>query len=530
MARKQFLEEVKQYGVKVGEGTDIAGFKQLGDKISELSGYAFAAKDAEYIGRAINTLGSDEGISKFLKALDKATDWWKVLATSVNPGFHFRNFYSNHFQGWVWLGLPYLDLRVHSIAKTVARKYLYGKDEVLSRALGEKVPEDKILNQAWAHGKTIRDLADYVRGTILRKEYRITELSRHEGISLIANKGKRILKRINPASKDSLAALVGEKVGSITESESRFAAFLVRFKQTGSMEQALRETQNVFVNYQRITPFEQKIMRKIIPFWSWMSRNTVNQLKFVFAQPGRYSKVAKLAVAIGGGIDNKVPDELQPTYFKDLWMWQLPITLPNGTPLFFNPNYPFQDLNRLPIDFRHPKEAMDTFVKNALSSMSPYLKFPIEVVGGYDIFRGRPLERYPGYKAPVPGIFQYVAKEWLNAFPDTAEKLGLATEKNGMVTMNPRAARAIENFLPFVNNYARMLAQTPNKENYDNIFQSVSYLVGVKVKPLDLLKQRNYYLLSELKQRKEYMKKLTEERQSGIWDEVWKRRCLLEHQ
>ena len=517
MARKQFLEEVKDYGIKAGETGEVAGFKSVGDKIPELAGYLFTNRDADYIARAIDVLGSDEGIAKFLKAIDKATNWWKVLATSVNPGFHFRNLYSNHFLGWVWLGLPYFNLRAHHIAGHVVRKYLYGKDEVLRRVMNQTVPDDKIMNQVWAHGKTIRELADAVRGSILKKEYRITELSRQEGIYLVANKGKKILKRINPASKDSIAALGGEKLGSLVESEARFAAFLTRFKQTGSIEQAIRETQNVFVNYQRVTPFEQKIMRKIIPFWSWMSRNTANQLKFVFTQPGRYSKVAKIASAIGGGIDRKVPDELQPAYFKDLWMWQLPIMLPNGTPLFFNPNFPFQDLNRLPIDLRNPKETVSNFVRNALSSISPYLKFPIEVIGGYDIFRGRPLERYPGYKAPVPGIFQYIAKVWLDTFPDTAEKLGMTVEKNGMVTMNPRAARAIENFLPFVNNYARMLAATPNKENYDNIFQAVSYLVGIKVKPLDLLKQRNYYLLNELKRRKQYMKKLLQERQGGIW-------------
>jgi len=514
MARKAFVDEVRQYGIKAGEATDIAGMKSLGDKIPELAGYLFTNRDAEYIGRAIDVLSSEEGISKFLKAIDKVTDWWKVLATSVNPGFHFRNMYSNHFLGWTWLGMSYFNPKTHKIASHVARKYLYGKDNVLKRAMGDTISDDKVMNQVWAHGMTVGELADAVRGSVLRKEYRIAELSRQEGINLVANKGKKILKRINPASKDSLMATIGEKLGSIVESEARFAAFLTRFKQTGSVERALRETQNVFVNYQRITPFEQKIMRKVVPFWTWMSRNVANQLKFVFTQPGRYSKVAKLAAAVGGGIDTKVPDELQPTYFKDLWMWQLPITLPNGTPLFFNPNLPFQDLNKLPIDLRHPKEAMDTFVRNALSSISPFLKFPIEVVGGYDIFRGRPLERYPGYKAPVPGIFQYIAKQWLDAFPDTAEKLGMDVESNGMVTMNPRAARAIENFLPFVNNYARMLAQTPNKENYDNIFQSISYLVGIKVKPLDLLKQRNYYLLNELKQRKEYWK---EHQNVSIW-------------
>lgn len=250
------------------------------------------------------------------------------------------------------------------------------------------------------------------------------------------------------------------------------------------------------------TKNETWIMRQgkkiIISGNSWMKQNLVNQFIFVFTQPGRYAKIPKIANAFQKSVQDKLPDDLKPKYFKDLWMWQLPMVLPNGTPLFYNPNFPFQDLNKISMN---PKEVFRT----VLTSVSPFLKIPIEMIPkqGYDIFRQQPLEKYPGYRAPVPGILQFAARALVNKTPGVAEKLGLKEEK-GTVTTNPKVAKLIENFAPFVNNYARALAATPNKENYDNIFQAVSYLAGVKVKPVDIPSARYYQFRSELQKRKQY--------------------------
>jgi hypothetical protein len=60
--------------------------------------------------------------------------------------------------------------------------------------------------------------------------------------------------------------------------------------------------------------------------------------------------------------------------------------------LFFNPNFPFQDLNKLnPFNFR----------KNIISAITPLLKIPLEQIAEQDMYRGMPIEKYPGYKAPV---------------------------------------------------------------------------------------------------------------------------------
>jgi len=175
-------------------------------------------------------------------------------------------------------------------------------------------------------------------------------------------------------------------------------------------------------------------------------------------------------------------------------MWQLPITLPDGTPLFFNPNFPFQDLNKLnPTDFK----------RNLLSSVSPFIKVPMELMTGYEFFRERPIERYPGYKAPVPGILQNI----VSALPKSMiNKLNIEKDNRGRYVMAPKLAHAIASLVPFVRNTSRMMMQEPVAIPADRYFQWVSYMFGAKIKPLDTLTQQYYHTLDEIKKRKQRMK------------------------
>ena len=68
--------------------------------------------------------------------------------------------------------------------------------------------------------------------------------------------------------------------------------------------------------------------------------------------------------------------------------------------------------------------------------------------------------------------------------------------------MDPKAAKAMETLVPALNNYAKLLMADPGKETIDKIFNLVSYAVGIKVKPLDIRKQKYYYYADLIKKRK----------------------------
>ncbi len=218
----------------------------------------------------------------------------------------------------------------------------------------------------------------------------------------------------------------------------------------------------------------------------------------MFTQPGRYSKIARIAQALEAGAPEKLEEKLRPEYFNRLGMWQLPITLPDGTPLFFNPDFPFKDLMNLnPVNWR----------TNILTSLSPMLKLPLELVPkeGFDIFRGRQIVRYPGYKAPIPGILQTFARGLDKA---SGGQLGLEINNRGQYTMNPKAAHAITSLLPFVRNTSRMLMLEPTAMEADKYFQWASYMLGIKIKPVDRLTQQYYYTRRKIKERQEQLRGL----------------------
>lgn len=502
ISKHVMIKEFKRYGFKWTKEQIPVGFKRISDKaLPEFGGLVFTTETADFITRAAKTIGTAPGIKEFFGAIDKSLDWWKLMATSVNPGFHFRNFYSNHFLGWVWQGMSYFSPKQHKMATYMCWKAFGGKNYKLAKAMGVEFTDTKMM-EVFAHGKTYQDLFDFAwDNAAFRRQYRMTEVVRDPNL---AKGAKKIMAKLNPLSTQSFQVDAGEWLASIIESESRVAAFMNEFKHVGSMEMAWRKTKEVYVDYLKLTPFEQSVAKKVVPFWSWMKQNMVNQLKFIFTQPGRYSKIPKVKQAIEKGVDRKVPQEYQPAYFKDLWMFQLPIELPNGTPLFFNPNFPFQDLNRIKIDMQNPQKAIGEFTREALTAISPFIKLPFEILPekGYDIFRAKQLEIYPGYLSPAPGILQPVANRFALWFPDVAGVFGIHTDGK-VARMHPKMAKIFEELIPAVNNYARLLMTNPTSENFDNIFQMISYTVGIKVKPLDVDREKYYYYLDLIRKRQE---------------------------
>lgn len=491
--RKMFLDDsVKQWGKYVGEKIPIPTHLRV-DGVPELAGYVFDADTAKFIGRAHEIFSTNVELSKFVRSFDKVMNWWKVLVTSVNPGFHIRNAYGSGFNGIVKWGWEYMNPKYWKQAKQMvgfANKYtpdmarIIGVDDLSSTA---KWLDDEIIK-----GVTYKQaIKEFKETGVIGKKFKATEIIRDEPVKYAGN-AKKLAKTLNIAGKESFLAKAGDKIGSDTESFVRTVGALIELKRTGNLRQSAFTAQEVFVNYQNLTQFEKMVGRRVFPFWSWMKQNTANQIKFVFTQPGRYSKIARVGQALEAGAKNKLSEQLRPEYFNRLGMWQLPIELPDGTPLFFNPDFPFKDLGNLnPVNWR----------TNILTGLSPFLKLPMELVpkGGYDIFRGRPMERYPGYKAPVPGILQDVVK----ILPKGVRKtLGIEKDKDGKYRMNPKTAHAITNLLPFVRNTSRLLMRETAVMDADKYFQWASYTLGIKIKPVSPLTQQYYATRDAIRKRK----------------------------
>jgi len=230
--------------------------------------------------------------------------------------------------------------------------------------------------------------------------------------------------------------------------------------------------------------------KHILTMNTWLKSNTANQVKNIFTTPARYATVGRVSKSIEA-LSERIPEEQRPEYFRELWAWQLPVKLPDGKPLFLNPNLPFQDLNKLDIF---------EWKRTLMASMTPFLKTPAELLTGYEFFREAPIERFPGYKAPVPGILQKIPEVMTENMRKT---LGITKDDRGLWVMNPKVAHAITNFAPFIRNTSRMLMQEPARIPADKYFQWVSYMWGIKIKPIDPLTEQYYRTLEAIKLRKQ---------------------------
>uniref|UniRef100_A0A6M3L6W2 Putative structural protein n=1 Tax=viral metagenome TaxID=1070528 RepID=A0A6M3L6W2_9ZZZZ len=174
-------------------------------------------------------------------------------------------------------------------------------------------------------------------------------------------------------------------------------------------QQAAASVRTHLFDYDELTDFEREGMRNIIPFYTWMRKNIPLQIHAMISDPGRYAKIPKLIRATES-ITEEWGDIPTPDYFEELNAVRLPL-IANSQPVYYNPNLPFQDLNRM--NWR-----------DIVGSLSPFFKVGIEWFPqrGYSLFLDRPVERYPGQPADMYLAAQRAlgpgSEKALDAIPD----------------------------------------------------------------------------------------------------------------
>jgi len=86
--------------------------------------------------------------------------------------------------------------------------------------------------------------------------------------------------------------------------------------------------------------------------------------------------------------------------------------------------------------------------------------------------------------------------------------LGIEQDDRGRFVMNPYVAHLIEGMAPFVRNMSRMMFIEDTYVESDKYFQGLSYLVGIKIKPVDTLQAQDYGTRKELAARRKQLREL----------------------
>lgn len=244
----------------------------------------------EEMKQAFWTLQPDT-VTGALKAANKWQAFWKTYATAMLPGgvpFAMRNmrsnFYLNMLDGIPPTSKAYARAagtmrQAHKIAKgdefaeDIAR---LGLDDVLRREMGDKAD---LLFEAQKRGildKSFFDI-DFEDFAQTAKELGVRGATPEKNVGMRA--GKFLF------STKGQMAQKGRGLNQMVEHHARLSNFMHNVERLGSLDEAAAHTKAALFDYSALTPFEQKIMKNVIPFYTFMRKNIPNQYKSAINDP-----------------------------------------------------------------------------------------------------------------------------------------------------------------------------------------------------------------------------------------------------
>lgn len=547
--RVHLLDSFKQFGVDIADikevnpqlynsiagkwgDLNILGMGKVNDPA--LEGIIFDQDVADIFGRAIQVTHDGTAWDKIVSKISDFTSWWRGWAT-LSPGFHMRNFISNNMTGYLKHGMEWFDPQTYTDALIMTHVALHGKEKAiqnLGKAFGDDVVRARIARRIGDY--TLEELAEYAgtkgiatrvtRGFHQPRDYE--ELTKVEG---------RLFEKANwnPMSRTFTPMDVSHSVGSYVESSSRLQSFLLDFKrgvsqgadQKSALEWAKREAKKWFIDYGDLSKTEREGLRNILPFYSWLRGNIANQISGLAMMPEMYGTIAKgLSAADTGGVSR----EEMPEWARELGM--IPVgPAEDDKTRFFWPNFPIQDLNKIPMRFSEQGAPIPYFSRGAdiiadiASDSHPVLKTIIEVATNKDVFYQNDigdLEKAPRAlrmltaplqavddRAPqsvvefLDGMLRHVGfDQGIRAEVDDKGRLLLdgrmakVLENNLlMLNMIPKYADIIDVFIPAVERWKeKTFHSVDDYDALEEFFQVLSFYVGIKFKDIDIEESEFY--------------------------------------
>ena len=545
--RCEMVRGFREFGINVGDIENSALYESILGRVGNLEqlglrpihakgleGYLFDDETAEILERATAIMSDDKTLKALSTKIDQYTSLWRSWAT-MSPGFHLRNFYSNNVTGFLNHGFEWFDVKTHGEAFICAYYGLNGEKGL--KQLGKVFPENfiaDVLQKEVSPGVTNKMMAGWATSKgVITKQFK--------GVTTSPSTFDEFVKgsKLNPFSQKFGPIKASKALGSMVESQARYTSFLLDYRKAigeGATSDAAREyaklnAKKLFIDYEDLSQVERKVLKNILPFYSWIRGNIANQITQLFSMPEMYSLIPKAQGALGEDYDRTEV----PGWMRELGMF--PVGEEEERQTLFWPNLPYMDLNKIPILFnvepgkiptpviRSPFETLG----DVMGDVHPLLKSWLEVTGEKDLFLQVPLgERR---KAPrllnvfraVPGAVEFLDGLMRGIYGDG---LGLEVDHNNNLVMDSKIAKVLENnllllqripqyfdifmLLPAVQQWRDdVTGAEPTYKGLEKFFQVLSFYGGIKFKqvPEDYWEQEAEGIMKEAE------KGLTKQRQ-----------------
>lgn len=392
----------------------------------------------------IKTAAYDKNFWPFI---DTMTNLFKTYAT-LTPGFHTRNFMSAAFMNSV---------------EGVPMRTQYEGARLMSKYLRAANPDEWLAKQS----ADIQEAFKAAFGSGIGGRYSERGIGR---------RGTARARASEKAFDNWLTRNLGQKAGGWVEGAVRLPVALDSIRRGGNVSDALNRVTRTHFDYSQVSRFDER-MKRLIPFWTFMSRNLPLQLTSMYTKPRTYAKYKSFIRNFSG-----TPEENEPDYFGEVGAFRFGDTNLGGLPMYLQPDLAHtrleEDIDKLLNVTEDPGRLFTDF--------TPLLTVPAEYMFGKDLYTGRtyneddvrttgllekPIEMLarimPGQSVQTEGGNTAVSERFINAFRsmipvyDRAVRLapGAVTGQSSSDANN----RQIESYLRFLGVPVRQLS--PEQQN-----------------------------------------------------------------
>jgi len=406
------------------------------------------------------TPGGEE-INLLLKVMDNVQGLWKGLVTAVRPSFHMRNATSNVFLSWL-SGVNGIDLMSrHAGAIKMAKKATGVVDTSNFGKLKYSQVED-LCKQVGAAGRGWMGAAEP------HKIWNSLEDIFDPALSL------RKFKKLNPIE-------LGRTAGQAIEDCSRRAVFLdeiIKSNKPTLGEAAIDAAERVgkfLYDYDELSLFEKKVMKRVVPFYTWMRKNIPNMFNQLLEQPDKFSKIGKIK-RITGVKETEAEKALKPDWMAEEGYQKSPLTI-KGKPLYYYMDLPTKDLETL------------FSMRDLYSSLTPFKEIPHMYLN---------VKSFPeaGARIAEEGKEYTNAPAWMTFLPEDVKKylkIGPGPDFNTgkiVLKIHKKVLYAMETFIPPIkdfNSTSDLIFPQPVEYSKEKaLYRMYSHPTGLQFRALDL--------------------------------------------
>ena len=377
-----------------------------------------------------------EARTKLGQFFDQATRAYKTMAYMWNPGHIPRDLMSNLYNLWL------MDVRSPAPYFKAA--------QIMRHAMKKNVDEVPLKIGEW-------------EGTMKQFYNMVEQLG-------VIDSGA-VLAEFMQAGSDWSFRMGGKytdvmrKMTRVNDNWARMAGMIDRISKGYSPEEAAGQVKKYLFDYFELTPFEKRVMKRVVPFYTWIRKNIPLQVEMLFSKPGKYATTYKAMEGIGD-----IPEEGEvPDFIRDAGGVLLP-GKEKGS--YVIPNLSYADLGKVPLSLEQLREYM--------AMVNPIFRAPVEMMSNVSLFSGQPLENYRGEYRNIP-------------FGELLKSLGAVEEPPKIPT---RTLGYLLDQIPPL----RTLSTISNPEHPRQMARLISFLGGPQIYPEDwALEAASYETRDELR-------------------------------